>query len=280
MYVATYNIKVIPLRDAPLPPFTSKVTRTVYAALWGEEPVLGRMGSFSVLFREGRPLYKRVDSNGVLFARTGELLECRVSVLSKSEPRLPESSQLVSFGGSQFRAVLSDVEVVSLEGLSVEVPRKFVLRFLTPTLLPVPGRGDYLKSSGVRRRYKLFPDLALALRLLTYDLKLHRIELVAPTPFQVYKWAYRALAELDYRVRPETILYTVNEGRSVTERGFTGYVMYELLDTDSPLAQEFKKLLAFALRFGIGKSRSIGFGHVSLEPARPHRKTSSKGLDR
>ncbi|AKG38441.1 hypothetical protein MA03_02950 [Infirmifilum uzonense] len=66
----------------------------------------------------------------------------------------------------------------------------------------------------------------------------------------------------------------------MTERGFTGYVMYELLDTDSPLAQEFKKLLAFALRFGIGKSRSIGFGHVSLEPARPHRKTSSKGLDR
>ncbi|MEM3782663.1 MAG: CRISPR system precrRNA processing endoribonuclease RAMP protein Cas6, partial [Thermofilum sp.] len=83
-----------------------------------------------------------------------------------------------------------------------------------------------------------------------------------------YKWAYRALAELDYHVKPETVLYTVRDGKPSTERGFTGFVLYELLDEASPLKQELEKLLAFALRFGIGKSRSIGFGQISLQPIR------------
>jgi Uncharacterized conserved protein len=172
------------------------------------------------------------------------------------------------FSGTEFNARVTGIEVTTLENLRVDLPKKFSLKFLTPTLLPVPGRGELLKEKGVKRRYKLLPDLPLALRLLTYDLKLRKIDLIKTTPFQIYKWAYRALAELDYHVKPETVLYTVRDGKPSTERGFTGFVLYELLDEASPLKQELEKLMAFALRFGIGKSRSIGFGQISLQPIR------------
>jgi CRISPR-associated endoribonuclease Cas6 len=266
MLVVSATIEVYPLRDVVLPPFTSKVTRTAFAALWGEEPLLGRLGSFSVLFREGKPLYKRADVAEVLAARARERLEARVSFLTHGNPSLPEDSSCFVFGGSEFNARVTGIEVVTIENLRVDLPRKFSLRFLTPTLLPVPGRGELLRERGVKRRYRLLPDLPLALRLLTYDLKLRKINLVKATPFQVYKWAYRALAELDYNVKPETVLYTVKGGKPSTERGFTGFVLYELLDEASPLKQELEKLIAFALRFGIGKSRSIGFGQIALQP--------------
>ena len=48
------------------------------------------------------------------------------------------------------------------------------------------------------------------------------------------------------------------------ERGFIGYVSYELLDPSD--RELLSKLLAFAQRFSLGKSRSIGFGHVEVAP--------------
>ena len=48
------------------------------------------------------------------------------------------------------------------------------------------------------------------------------------------------------------------------ERGFVGYVSYELLD---PSGRELlSRLLGFAQRFGLGKSRGVGFGHVEVTP--------------
>jgi len=56
----------------------------------------------------------------------------------------------------------------------------------------------------------------------------------------------------------------VRDGKPAVERGFIGYVSYELLD---PSGRELlSKLLAFAQRLGFGKSRSVGFGHVEVAP--------------
>ena len=268
MLVVSATLEIYPLQDAILPPFTSKVTRTAFASLWGKTPSTGRLGFFSVLFREGKPLYKRLErlgSKNILTARTGEKLEAKISLLAKEEPPLPEDSTNFTFASTEFHAKITSLEVTRLGELKIDLPRKFTIKFLTPTLLPVPGRGELLKEKGIKRRYKLLPDLPLALRLLTYDLKLRKIDLVKATPFQLYKWTYRALAELDYHVHPETVLYTVREDKPSIERGFTGFILYELIDNTSPLKQELEKLLAFALKFGIGKSRNIGFGHITLQ---------------
>lgn len=267
--VMTVRLEVVPLRDCILPPFTSKVTRTAYAKLTGSPPKFPkRRASFSVLFRNGRPLYRRLKPgrrdyrSPEIVVRAGEKLTCRFSIMFEEPPPLPEVSAKFSFGAAELDARIQQIELLSASNVELRVPRKFVVRFLTPTLLPVPGRGRLLKKLGLRRRYRLVPDLPLALMLLAYDLKLQGVLNVSP--IKVFKWSYAALAELDYDVRPVTVLYTVRGGKPAVERGFVGFVAYELLDPEG--AELLYKLLGFAARFGLGKSRSVGFGHVEIAP--------------
>lgn len=265
----TVYLEVEPLRDCILPPFTSKVTRTAYAALTGSPPKFPkRRASFSVLFRDGKPLYRTLKPGGGdyrrprIVAEAGKTLTCRISIMFEEPPPLPEVSATFKVGAAELEARIHHVELLRASDVELKVPRKFVVKFLTPTLLPVPGRGKLLKRLGVRRRYRLIPDLPLALMLLAYDLRLQGVLDVSPV--RVFKWAYAALAELDYSVKPVTVLYTVREGKPAVERGFVGYVAYELLDPEG--AELLYKLLGFAARFGVGKSRSIGFGHVEITP--------------
>jgi len=236
----TVWIELTPLSDCIMPPFTSKVTRTAFSKLWGVEPKMPkRRASFSLLFRDGKPLYRILGGRSVgearslkLMARRGERLHCRCSLIT-SQMLLPEPVKVVKVGAAEFKARVSNIEVVEVSELRAIVPRKFTLRFQTPTLLPVPGRGRFLKEAGVKRRYKLVPDLPLALKLLAYDLKLQGIDVIRSSPRRIFAWAYRALAELDYRVRPVTVLYTFREERPAVERGFISYVSYELLNSKS-----------------------------------------------
>ncbi len=267
----TVRLEVVPLSDCALPPFTSKVTRTAFAVLTGRAPSFPkRRASFSLLFRRGKPLYRELKpreadpSRVKLLARRGEVLECRYSLLLSDTPALPEPSGVVEVGGAKFEARISGIEVVSFSEMSLDLPRKFVVRFLSPTLLPVPGRSKLLGRGGPRRRYRLVPDLPLALALLAYDLRVQG--LVDISPDRMFKWAYRALAELDFKARPVSVLYTIKDGTPVVERGFVGRVAYEMLDDSSEYAERARLLLGYASRFGIGKSRSVGFGHVEIEP--------------
>jgi len=219
--------------------------------------------------REGKPLYRELEPRRrsepaavEVTARASERLECRCSFLARASPPLPKCSTRFKFGAAEMEVTVERVEVAKASEVALDLPRKFVVRFLTPMLLPVPGRGLLLRELGLRRRYKLLPDLPLALALLAHDLRLRGV--LDANPRRVRKWADVALAEVDYRVRPVTALYTVKDGGPAVERGFVGYVSYELLD---PSGRELlSKLLAFAQRLGLGKSRSIGFGHVEVAP--------------
>ncbi|MEM2217565.1 MAG: CRISPR system precrRNA processing endoribonuclease RAMP protein Cas6 [Thermofilaceae archaeon] len=255
MYALTVWLDIIPLRDCVLPPFTSKVTRTAFAHLTGIVPKLGRRASFSLLFRDGKPIYKVYDERSSvkpLIAREGEKLRTRYSLLIEKVPEPPSASMVFQ------------IEVVDVNELWLDLPRKFVIHFLTPTLLPVPGRGSLMKALGVRRRYRLLPDLPLALALLVHDFRLQGFEIVKRSFSEVYRWSLKALSELDYQVKPVTVLYGMKDGRPITERGFTGYVAYELLDLNSSMTDDLKRLLGYASRFGLGKSRGVGFGHVEI----------------
>jgi len=264
-------LRLTALNDCILPPFTSKVTRLAFKELTGTLPSARRRSSFSVLFRDGKPLYRRLMGRGEVSdlkvtCSRGDELTARVSLLmSTNKLPVPRPSTTLRMGMAELRAEVADISVSSLESLSLRPGRVFRVSFLTPTLLPVPGRGELLKVLGVKRRYKLVPDLALALALLSYDLRLMNVADMGYAPVKLFNRAYKALAELDFKVWPETVLYTVRDGKAVTERGFRGYVTYELLDNDERLLRQLSLLLGYANTFGVGKSRSIGFGHVSIE---------------
>ncbi|MCS7105515.1 MAG: CRISPR system precrRNA processing endoribonuclease RAMP protein Cas6 [Thermofilaceae archaeon] len=265
MYALTVWLEIRPLQNCFVPSFTSKVTRTAFAALTGVEPKLGRRASFSLLFKDSRPLFKVCDKDSKpLTVNRDERLRARFSLLVENVPEIQLDSVVFKFSAVEFLARVQQVEVVDVSKLWLDLSRKFVVRFLTPTLLPVPGRGPLMKALGVRRRYRLLPDLPLALGLLVYDLKLQGVDLVSCTPGKVFKWGLKALAELDYRVKPVNVLYSVRGGVPVTERGFVGYVSYELLDLNSSMCDVLKRLMGYAVRFGLGKSRGIGFGHVEV----------------
>lgn len=265
MLILTTTLEVYPLRNVILPPLTSEITKAAFTALWEVEPP-GKWRTFSVLFREGKPLYRCPDPSEKPTARAGERLTARISLLCEGKVQLPKESSRVSFKGSEFEVRVIGIEVVKLKELRTEVPRTFTLRFLTPTLLPIPGRGKLMREVPAGRRYKLLPDLPLALYLLAHDLRMQGVNLVEAAPSQLFRWAYQALAELDYSVRPEVVLRAHGSGKPLAEKGFAGYVLYELLDPASSYARDLARLLGYMLRFGVGKFRSIGFGHVVMEP--------------
>ena len=263
----TFNVLLKPLSDVIVPPFTSKVTRTAFSVLTGTVPSFSRRASFSVLFRGLSPLFRTIkrgeDASRVkLIVKQGEELWARCSLLIKEDFQLPQPHAFLEFGGARFEARVMGVNISEINNMSLEY-EKFEVNFLTPTLLSVPGRGVFLRERGIKRRYKLIPDLPLALALLVYDLK-HIGVPVDTTPMRIFRWAYKAIAELDYSIKPVTVLYTIKEGKPAVERGFIGKVVYELLDPNSKYAEVFYFLLAYMEKFGLGKSRSIGFGHVNI----------------
>jgi CRISPR/Cas system endoribonuclease Cas6 (RAMP superfamily) len=64
----------------------------------------------------------------------------------------------------------------------------------------------------------------------------------------------------DFRVRP----VTVSLGRGRTARGFLGWAAYRAYETS--MLKEMWLALSAAADFGVGDSRSLGFGAVRITP--------------
>ncbi len=74
------------------------------------------------------------------------------------------------------------------------------------------------------------------------------------------------LREVDYRISPVTVYY--DEKRS--PRGFIGRVLYHLAPTRrQKRRRSILRLLDYANYVGVGKSRTMGFGMVSVKPFKP-----------
>jgi CRISPR-associated endoribonuclease Cas6 len=71
------------------------------------------------------------------------------------------------------------------------------------------------------------------------------------------------LREVDYRISPVTVYY--DEKRR--PRGFIGRVLYHLAPTRrQKRRRNLLRLLDYANYVGVGKSRTMGFGMVSVKP--------------
>ena len=70
------------------------------------------------------------------------------------------------------------------------------------------------------------------------------------------------LAETGYNVRPVTVVYGKG-GRVIEHRGFVGWIKYRVVE--EWFAKRIAPLLRLAELVGVGRSRSIGFGHVIVE---------------
>jgi len=77
---------------------------------------------------------------------------------------------------------------------------------------------------------------------------------------RLYRWAYAAVGITDFRVKPVTVQLT----RGRTARGFIGWAVYRAFETS--MLRDMWRALAAAADFGLGSTRSLGFGAVKITP--------------
>jgi hypothetical protein len=280
------RLEVVPLQDAVLPPLSSKVLKFVLERRGG---VLGELAAsragykplfVSMLYRGSRPLYSRGEEP--VHVRSGEVLGARLGLVG--EPRLVD--ELLSLEGvwetpyGRFRLGVVEVSVESLEGLKLPSPAgepTGVLRVeaRTPVVLAskVLASGDPEALRRFPQLYKLVPSpgaiAAYALRLWNRvageSLAIYWKDGWNRDAAVVARAAEVLAAELDYSVRPETVVVGRSRpgGRLRLARGWRGWVVYRV--ASRRLARLLDRVLALANYVGLGRSRGIGLGDVSAE---------------
>lgn len=288
-FVGIARFRLVALRDALLPPFTSRTAKSILmrsgclealrslytAGSGGFKPV-----SLRVLRRGARRLYRSGEcrgAEGLITVSEGEELVMEVGFYSQSPlPLYPWCEEEVDVGYASFAIEPLGIDVKSVESLgSSKEWSRLVLRFHTPTtittkiMIPplrgVPRLARLLRSG--REAYRLLPSpsylLAQAARQWVALVKRGDPN-ESPLPYALGRIADVAVAEVDYNLRPVTACYGRDDnGRMRRVRGFTGTLILEPLIDEIRLA--LSRLLEFASYTGLGKSRSIGFGEVSME---------------
>ena len=291
-FVGRLTLRLAALRDAVLPPFTSRTAKSILMKAGCLEPLrklyLSRPSFRPVTVRvlrgpRGERLYRAGDCGGdgrVIEVSRGEELFMELGFYSEAPlPLSPACTEEVDLGYAAFALEPAGLEVRTLGQLGRPGGwRRLVLRFHTPTTIATKVMIPPLRSAprlleklrGAREAYRLLPTpgylLAQAARQWVALVKRGDPK-EAPHPYAIGRLADVAIAEVDYRLRPVTACYGRDErGRVRRVRGFTGTLVLEPLLDEIRLAAS--RLLEFAGYIGLGKSRSIGFGEVSLALAR------------
>ncbi len=282
-YLSRYIFRVEPMRgDVILPPFTGRVTKSIVANMncmklvW--EIYQSRTKFRPVTFKAlrdglGRPVYKRGDSDRPLLLRSGRPLFMEVALYSGEALLLPCNREEVDLGYGRVMVDPVEASMVRLDTLGRENYDTVTIRITTPMTIsskimmpPVPpGSRIGRLLSGAREMYRLLPTpgymMAQALRQwlgvvnnVQEDTMLH---------YYLGRVADILVAEADYRLKPETVLYGKDDnGNELRVRGVTGYIKLAVLD--QRVKWTVSRLLGLAEYLGLGKSRSIGFGEIRV----------------
>ena len=182
---------------------------------------------------------------------------------------------LVSIWGRRVRVSLKTLEFTPLKSLSIGFadPNKQLIKmvFHTPILLSSKLMAPPLESFRKRLEkaenlYILYPSTS---HICNYLSKLWRSatgETLFGGPSDEWSDYFLGrlcevvLTPIDLDVKPRTVKY--DEKRSI--RGFIGYAILKLTISKRKIVEKIDKLMALANIFGIGKSRSIGFGVTTV----------------
>lgn len=277
MLVVVARVLVRPLADGVGPPVTSKILKYCLGSVIPRRVSRGLSNSsISMLFDGGRPLYSTTDSKGPVLLKTGRTYTGRVSVID-STPELLErvsSSGLQSFQCAspygRFAVEFEEFSVAPLESLDMDLPPVFKLSFVTPTVLSTKLMCPPPLAERLSPMHKLVPQPSLVFSHLlrmwnAFAEPEHRIGKPSEwAPYMLGRQVDLVLAELDYCIRPVTVVVGKDEGGRVRRaRGFTGWVVYRSI-AKPKFHRVISKLLALAAHVGVGRSRGIGLGHVAV----------------
>ncbi len=254
-------------RDTIIPPFSSKVSRSIISILCPRlEPLLNSKSPFkplsvSPVFLKGRPLlkYGREGSHLILFP--GNVYSFYMTLTGKKYGDLLSdlsSSESLELFGSSFKLRGTSALVQGFDRVIIEDGEYYKIRFLTPTILTLPAS----MSKYGHERHLLFPHAFLIFYSLVRHWNLYAPrELMFFDPYRLASYAYYNFMEVDYSIRPKTVVY---DGRR-RPRGFVGWAVFRKVQKRARLDEMLRRLLAYADLIGVGRSRSIGFGMVKVD---------------
>ena len=286
-FLVTVNLQLYFKSDVILPPFTSRITKYIIYSddcfknikqLYESRRKFRPVTLSTIHTLSGKPLFKRDEGERPpLRAREGMVMTTRITYFTRREASLKDivydCNGKVNEPFDNIEFSIWEVEVQRLQGLTLGLDKGDIvkLEFKTPLIMstkimtPPPLRN----SKALRRtpnEYRLLPTpgyiAASAMRVW-----LGIINDVDPdeyhAPYGIGRLADIFMPEIDYKIRPITILYGKDEsGKMRKIRGVIGRVTYIL--RSRKIALTLDKLLALALKLGIGKNRSIGFGEITI----------------
>jgi len=286
-YIVRLRVRFRFEEDTILPPFTSKLTKTLiyssdcFKALRRryESRRKFRPVTLSTLhYLSGRSIYKKENgSNKPLLAKRGMILEAHIAHYTSKDPfdlgetfgcsgTLPPPFENVVFSVDE--AIVEQLDLISSglqDAQAVKIDFKTPLIVSTKVMTPpFPKIKTILEK--VPNEYRLLPTPAY-IAASAMRLWLAIVKGVDPdeyfTPYAIGRLADVLLPEINYKLRPVTVIYGRDEaGRLRKIRGVEGYVTYKI--NSRKLAITLDRLLGLASRLGLGKNRSIGFGEIKV----------------
>lgn len=294
-YVITLSLRLTPLSDVILPPMSSRLLKYLVFESPCFSDIRGIINSRSsfknvTLFairRGGRRLYSTRERQDPLVARSGEVLLARLALYSRELPSyqaLFGCNGVLRFSGSSIAYSIDEVTIEDVNSITVNLSKgsTFKLVIHTPLLLPSklmtpPPLTVSKLISSIKSGYRLLPTpsyiLSAACREWIGVVRGERVrEHIAP--YVLGRLADIAIYELDVNIKPVTVIYGRDDkGKLRLVRGPVGYIIYKL--ESKRLEKIVDKLLAFTTRIGLGKSRSIGFGEIEIQPLSKTQETSN-----
>ncbi len=298
LFTVVVSIVLRPVGDVVLPPVSSKVLKWILEFRGG---VLGGLAGsrggykplfISMLYRGGRPLYS--TGSGVVGVRGGEVLWGRVGVVVGDPGRVLD--EVFELGGTystpygRFSLEVYEASVEPVSSLGLGEPTGYLRIFArTPVVLSnkilVPGDPDAAKR--IPQLHRLTPSPGL---IAAYLLRLwNRVAGPGLAFYWRDGWNHDAamvaraaevyMAEVDYNVRPETVIIgKTSDGRLRRTRGWKGWIVYHV--AGKRLARFLDKTLALATRIGLGRSRGIGLGDIYAEWVQPKKQTPGQDQEK
>ena len=284
-YLTTLKFSIIPLSDLILPPMSSKLLKYIVLSLEclrDVHDVIMSKASFKpitlyTLRRGGVRLYSTLNSRSPLVIRGNEVLEGRIVVFTGKPFSLSAISGcegLIEYSGSKLSVSLVEAVVENVRDITADVkagePFKIVIHtplLLSPKLMTPPPIAESKLITSIKPGYRLLPTpsyiMSAACKEWLGIVKEGKVkEHVAP--YIVGRLSDITFYEVDVSIKPVTVVYGKTESNKLKlVRGPIGYIVLKL--TTKKLERITNKLLAFATRMGIGKSRSIGFGEMEIK---------------
>ncbi|BAB64985.1 putative CRISPR-associated protein Cas6 [Sulfurisphaera tokodaii str. 7] len=249
IYLAIFKVSAD--RDTIIPPFSSKLSRSI----------LAHISSSYAKVMESRQPFKPIrvtvlkDSKGFpliafngrkTILRANEIYSFSFSTTSNdiANDLIRRDMIDIKIWNSTFTIELTSLKIVEeIEYIDSDFYR---VNFITPTLLQPP-------KFGKMNRFLLFPYAHFFLLSIARHWNANmktKIKLSSLKTLYYFK-------EIDHRIWPVTTIY---DGHPI--RGFWGWVLYKIEGE----RENIIRLLNYANYFGAGKSRSIGFGEIEALP--------------